>query len=233
MLQETPKELTLLLVRHGETAWNREGRLQGWRDVPLSPAGYEQARRLAFRLAALWHPDRSASAFIPGPPCAFYASDLNRVAETARLVAEAVAPLTAGNKPVQSLCELRERHFGEREGLTAEEARAKWGDAANYPETGETYAQVNERMETALQMLWDNYAALKTDTQTPASVLVAGHGGSLRLWLCRAAHLGPESVGRFHLDNTSLSLVTFTGASLTGSEGRILLCNDTAHLHTD
>ena len=222
-------------MRHGETAWNREGRLQGWRNVPLSPAGYEQARRLAFRLATLWHPDRSASAFIPGLPCAFYASDLSRATETARLVAEAVAPLT-GDRPVQivqGLPELRERHFGEREGLTAEEARAKWGNATNYPETGETYAQVNERMETTLQMLWDNYAALKTDRETQASVLVAGHGGSLRLWLCRAAHLGPESVGRFHLDNISLSVITFTGANLAESEGRILLCNDTAHLQTD
>ena len=227
------RKLTLLLVRHGETTWNKEGRLQGWQNVPLSPAGGKQAERLAARLARLWDAARAGNntGFVPGPPRAFYASDLDRAVDTARIIAEAVRGENTNAAPVHQLPGLRERHLGEREGLTAGEAQAKWGSLAPLDETGETYVQVNERMEAVLQNLWDTHAA--PEGESGKAVLAAGHGGSLRLWLCRAAHLEMEHVRRFHLDNTSLSVVTFTGADLAGSEGRILLCNDTAHLQAE
>ena len=93
---------TLLLVRHGETDWNAEGRLQGHTDRPLNDTGRRQARALADRLAG----DGVA---------AVYASDLSRARETAEIVAERLG-LPVGVDP-----DLRERDWGNWEGLTGAE----------------------------------------------------------------------------------------------------------------
>jgi probable phosphoglycerate mutase len=90
---------TLLLVRHGETDWNAEGRLQGHTDRPLSDDGRRQARQLAEELA-------------DEPLDAVYSSDLARARETAEIVAERLG-LPATLDP-----ELREKDWGTWEGLT-------------------------------------------------------------------------------------------------------------------
>lgn len=87
--------LDLWLVRHGATAWNVAGRLVGWSDVGLSPAGMEQARRLRPIL------DRIG-------PASAWSSDLRRAIDTARL---------AGLEP-RTDPRLREIHFGALEGRT-------------------------------------------------------------------------------------------------------------------
>jgi broad specificity phosphatase PhoE len=91
-----------LLVRHGETDWNAEGRLQGHTDRPLTPYGREQAKRLAERL------DGDTIA-------AVYASDLSRARETAEIVGERLG-LTVVIDP-----DLREKNWGTWEGLTGSE----------------------------------------------------------------------------------------------------------------
>jgi 2,3-bisphosphoglycerate-dependent phosphoglycerate mutase len=95
---------TLLFVRHGETDWNAEGRLQGHTDRPLNAYGREQAKALAARLAA----DGVA---------AIYASDLARARETAEIVGERLG------LPVVLDPDLREKNWGTWEGLTSEERR--------------------------------------------------------------------------------------------------------------
>lgn len=98
---------TLLLVRHGETDWNAEGRLQGHTDRPLSAYGREQARRLADEL--------DGDEFE-----AVYASDLARARETAEIVGERL------RLPVVLDPGLREKNWGSWEGLTpAERARVE------------------------------------------------------------------------------------------------------------
>jgi broad specificity phosphatase PhoE len=92
----------LILVRHGETDWNAEGRLQGHTDRPLSDYGREQARRLADDLA-----DEEFDAI--------YASDLARARETAEIVAERLG------LPVTLEPDLREKNWGTWEGLTSTE----------------------------------------------------------------------------------------------------------------
>src|SRR5206468_2330987 len=91
---------TLLLVRHGETDWNAEGRLQGHTDRPLSEFGRRQAERLATTLAA-------------EKLDAIYASDLARARETAEIVGEHL------RLPVVLDPDLRERDWGTWEGLTS------------------------------------------------------------------------------------------------------------------
>jgi len=81
-------------VRHGETLWNREGRLLGWTDLPLTPLGRAQARALRGLL----------------PPLPAYSSDLRRALETAALAGFAPKPTRA----------LREIHFGALEGASWE-----------------------------------------------------------------------------------------------------------------
>jgi hypothetical protein len=92
----------LLLVRHGETDWNAEGRLQGHTDRPLSDYGRDQARQLADDLAT--------EAFD-----VIYASDLARARETAEIVAERL------DVPVNVDPDLREKNWGTWEGLTSTE----------------------------------------------------------------------------------------------------------------
>ena len=93
---------TLLLVRHGETDWNAEGRLQGHTDRPLNEYGRRQARELAGRLA-----DEQVDAV--------YASDLARARETAEIVAGRLG------LPVAIDPDLREKNWGTWEGLTGDE----------------------------------------------------------------------------------------------------------------
>ncbi|HET9115994.1 MAG TPA: histidine phosphatase family protein [Gaiellaceae bacterium] len=92
----------LLLVRHGETDWNAEGRLQGHTDRPLSEYGRRQARRLAEEL-------------VDEPLDAIYASDLARARETAEIVGERLT------LPVMLDRDLREKDWGTWEGLTPAE----------------------------------------------------------------------------------------------------------------
>jgi len=93
---------TLLLVRHGETDWNFDGRLQGHTDRPLSDFGRRQARQLADELA-----DEELEAI--------YASDLARARETAEIVGERLGLATVLDP------DLREKDWGTWEGLTAVE----------------------------------------------------------------------------------------------------------------
>ncbi len=98
----------LFLFRHGETDWNREGRLQGRTDVPLNATGRAQAEALAEKLA----PERIECVL---------SSDLLRASMTAAIVAEACAV------PLFSDPGLRETQVGEAEGLLWEEAKARFG----------------------------------------------------------------------------------------------------------
>ncbi len=107
-------ETTILLVRHGETDWNRERRVQGHSDRPLNSTGMAQAEALVEELA-------------DEPIDAVYSSDLARAFDTAQGVASARA------LHVQPLPELREKNFGTWEGLTDTEIRARFPQASTGP----------------------------------------------------------------------------------------------------
>ncbi len=100
----------LILIRHGETVWNREHRMQGHSDSPLSDTGLRQAQLLAQRLKEIEF-------------TALYCSDSGRAHHTARSVAEAT-----GHELIVEP-RLRERHFGVFEGLTGPEIQAQHPDA--------------------------------------------------------------------------------------------------------
>jgi broad specificity phosphatase PhoE len=221
--------LTLLLARHGETPYNAENRYQGQRDVPLSETGRAQAIRLGARLGvacAAAHASAQAHPRFPGPPVAVYTSDLQRASETAALI---VTEMNAGaNAPPSPLLhflpDLRERDFGAWEGLTREEIGARFPGETE-PRDAESWPAVWERMNGALAFIYQSHHA-----GGDAVVLVVGHGGSLRAFLCHALGVGHEHVRRFRLDNASLSIIELWGDSVESGEGRVVLLNDTAHL---
>ena len=122
---------TLLLVRHGETDWNADGRLQGQTDRPLSDFGRRQARRLADELA-----DEELEAI--------YSSDLSRARETAEIVAERLG------LPVALDPDLREKDWGTWEGLTAVER-----DRVEF--AGESTEEHQERILRALRRIAERH----------------------------------------------------------------------------
>jgi broad specificity phosphatase PhoE len=151
---------TLLLVRHGETDWNRDGRWQGHSDTHLNDAGREQARRVAADL---------------GSVDVIYASDLTRARETAEIIAADLG------LDVRTDARLRERSFGAWEGLSMPEIEEQFGDAlarwrlgdgpgADDAEPFEAFAErVREFVEEVLARHPDE------------AVLVVSHGGSIRV----------------------------------------------------
>ena len=122
---------TLLLVRHGETDWNADGRLQGQTDRPLNDYGRGQARQLATELA-------------DGELEAIYSSDLSRARETAEIVGERLG------LPVALDSDLREKDWGTWEGLTAAER-----DRVGF--VGESTQAHQERMLRALRRIAERH----------------------------------------------------------------------------
>jgi broad specificity phosphatase PhoE len=122
---------TLLLVRHGETDWNADGRLQGHTDRPLSDYGRRQAQRLAEELEGEQLE-------------AIYSSDLSRARETAEIVGERLA------LPVELDPDLREKDWGNWEGLNAVER-----DRVEF--VGESTEAHQERMLGALRRIAERH----------------------------------------------------------------------------
>lgn len=142
----------IALVRHGETDWNRDGRLQGRSDVPLNDTGRRQAAELAPLLSG-------------GPWIVVLSSPLVRATETARILAAAAGLSTGAPVP-----DLVERGYGDAEGLTLAEAERRWPDGA-WPGLEDLDA-VAERGAAALERLADALA--------PADVAVVAHGALIR-----------------------------------------------------
>jgi broad specificity phosphatase PhoE len=142
---------TLLLARHGETDWNREGRWQGWADPPLNDTGRAQARRLADELRAL--------AFD-----AVYSSDLRRAFETAEILAE------PHGVPIVADPGLREIDVGSWSGLTRAEIGERFPDGER-PD-GETHEEHGGRVRTSVMRIARRHLG--------GRILLVGHGGTIR-----------------------------------------------------
>jgi broad specificity phosphatase PhoE len=142
---------TILLARHGETDWNREGRWQGWADPPLNDTGRAQAQALAEELRTI-------------PFDAVYSSDLQRARETAVIVA---AP---HGVPVVTDAGLREIDVGSWSGLTRGEIAARF-PGGERPD-GETRADHAERVLAAVERI--------ARDNTGHRILLVTHGGTMR-----------------------------------------------------
>jgi probable phosphoglycerate mutase len=158
----------LTLVRHGETDWNRARRIQGSTDIPLNETGRAQAREAAAALR-----DQLSTPAAPIAPIVV-ASDLSRARETAEIIAAALdlpAPVLYPG--------LRERAYGDAEGIEAADFIRRWGDwhTAEIP-GAEPWPHLRERgMRALAQVVRD---ARRTTAPAAASVIVVTHGALIR-----------------------------------------------------
>jgi probable phosphoglycerate mutase len=197
------------LVRHGQTDWNLEGRVQGHSDTPLNGEGRRQAGLLAARLQAV---EFSIA----------YSSDLGRAVETAEAV------LTRSRTDLNLLSGLREKSYGEIEGKTFRELEKDSPDLFKNllveddldfaPPGGESDLQMFHRVRETIEQIRDGL--LEND-----NVLIASHGGALRAAAMALLGLPENALWRFLLSNGSLSIVS------TYPRNAVLeLWNDTSHL---
>jgi len=185
--------LRLLLLRHGETAWNRERRYQGWTDTPLSAEGLVQAEAAARELKEI--------AF-----AAVYASPLRRARDTAAAIA-APHGLEVETDPA-----FKELGFGQWEGLTLDEARAS--DPALYegwartphlvsPPGGERLVQARDRVLGGLERLRAGHP--------DGVVCLVAHGIPVRMLILEALGLGLDRIWSLHSAPTGISELEFRG----------------------
>lgn len=197
----------VIAVRHGETDWNAELRIQGHTDIDLNRRGQWQAARLAAALRA-------------EELHAIYSSDLRRAHDTAYAVA------VAAELPVVRHVGLRERHFGRFEGLTFAEIEQRWPDDARRwrrrepdfaPGGGESLLDFSARCVASC-------AAVAGQHRGQAILLVA-HGGVLDCLYRAATRVALDAPRSWDLGNASLNRLLHTDAGFT-----LVGWNDAAHL---
>lgn len=191
-MHEHDKATRLLVIRHGETDWNLDTRIQGHTDIPLNAKGRWQAQRLGEALA-----DEGIHAI--------YSSDLQR----ARATADAIAQ--AAGVPLQIDAQLRERHFGQLEGKTPDEMAVqhpeelrRWRarEPSYGPQGGET-----------LQAFYDRSvgAAARLAAQHPGqTIALVAHGGVLDCFYRAANRLPLEQVRSWKVTNASVNRLLYS-----------------------
>lgn len=184
----------ICLVRHGETAWNAERRLQGHIDIPLNDIGLAQARATA---ASLTNQSFEAA----------YASDLLR----ARQTADAIAARCTLQPAIDA--RLRERHYGVFQALTYDEARARFPEDYQhfesrdpefvFPGGGESLRQFAARIHEALHDIATRHKG--------GTVLVVTHGGVLDVAHRLATGKPLETPRDFTIPNAALNWIERDG----------------------
>lgn len=206
----------LLLVRHGLTEWNRDGRFQGHLDPSLSAEGRAQAGLLAARLATV-PADR---------PRRIVSSPLLRALETAETIADAAELPRRSVAHDRGLMELGqgawEGHTHAELAATDAERYAAWRAATwdRTPPDGEPIEDATARVRVALER-----ALGASDGDGAWPLCLVGHGGSLRLAAGVLLDLEPAHAWALELDNASLSIL-----ERDGQGWRLVTWNDIGHL---
>jgi phosphoserine phosphatase len=198
----------VILVRHGQTAWNREERFRGQSDVPLNETGLAQAAMTARRIAAEWS------------PAAVYCSPLQRARQTAQAIAQ---PL---GLPVQPHPGLNDINFGLLQGFTVAEATERWPAVVRTwfntphlaePPEGEMLAEVSARAMASVNDL----VARHPD----GAIVLVGHLVLNRVILLGVTGLGLNRFWRIGQDTCAINVFEAEDGDFT-----LLALNDTCHL---
>lgn len=189
----------IVLIRHGETAWNQEGRVQGLTDTSLNDTGVRQAESLALALKE----ERLN---------AIYSSPLRRALDTARVIAE------QHGLQVQVEDDLREMDVGDMDGLTYKELRERYADfMKEWSENVSTLKMpggehISELQERAWQTIQDIVSK-----HPGATVAVVSHNFVIQSIICKALDLTLTNFRRLRQDLASMSVLEF------GERGPVLL----------
>lgn len=187
------------LVRHGQTEWSVAGKHTGRQDIPLTAEGEEQARKAGARLRSI-------------PFAAVWTSPLQRARKTCELAGFGAR--------AELLPDLMEWNYGDYEGLTSAEIRARrpgWHLFRDGCPGGEGLQDVVARVDRVVQRL----------KSAPGTVLVFAHGHLLRVLATRWAGISAENGSRFGLAPASISILGWDGAT---GEPLIDRWNDVSHL---
>ena len=203
--------MNLYILRHGETVFNLENRIQGHLDSPLTPLGVAQAEAAAGRLAGIRF-------------SAIFSSDSDRAYNTAQMIAQ------YHNQEIIKTCLLRERCFGILEGLTRSEIDEKYpimitkwrkNPLQTAPPEGEMPIDVIHRCQ---QFLYDTLAEYEQEE----NILVVAHGGTMRGLVLGALFKNPDMAWwpLLQFSNVGLSILEY------GNNVSLRLMNDTSHLES-
>ena len=198
--------MLLFLVRHAESTWNRQKKMQGRKDPPLSPYGRQEAMRLAKRFKGL----KFAAA---------YASPLRRAHETAQVIL---------GKRRKIACDegLVEIGLGEWEGRTVSQVKKVYGDAfarwAEMPSRvvipgGEDFKDFVARVKGTMRAIERKHR--------DGNVLLVCHGGVISTYATQILNLPPDDIWCLTVRNASLTIV-----DVVPGGHRIVTFNDTSHL---
>ena len=200
--------MQLILIRHGETLWNKEGRIQGISDIELSTAGIEQARLLALSLKE-------------HPIGAIHASPLKRALKTAEIINE------FHRKEIQTHQDLMEMDQGDFEGFSFKELMAqqkdflnKWiADPASVKmPNGESLTQLQERAWRAMERI----------IKKEENALVVAHNFTIAAIICRIRSISLNEFQSSCVGNASKTIVNFQKDGIF-----IETFNDRSHLPED
>ncbi len=195
-----------VIIRHGETMWNREHRIQGQKNSELSPVGERQVQATAERLRDVMC-DR------------LVASDLGRTLQTARPI------VAATGLAVETDQRLRERCFGVFEGMTREQIQVhdtqafeRWQtrDPAWAMQDGESLLRLSDRVRACLESI---------ASDTAGKVIIVTHGGVLDAMYRIAANLALDAPRTWQLLNSSINEI-----EIDAGRWRLLGWGDVSHL---
>jgi probable phosphoglycerate mutase len=198
----------IILVRHGQTEWNRVERFRGRADMPLNQIGLTQAEATGRRIAAEWH------------PATIYAGSLSRTMQTAEAIG-LCCNLTVKVEP-----RLIDIDYGEWQGLTPDEVRERWPEALstwyNSPHMaripgGETLDNLRVRAMSAVNELAANHL-----NQT---IVLVSHTVVNRIILLGVLGLGNERFWRLRQDTCAINVFEVEKDLCT-----LVTMNDTCHL---
>jgi broad specificity phosphatase PhoE len=198
----------IILVRHGQTEWNRAERFRGRADVPLNETGLAQAEATGRRVAAEWQ------------PVAVYSSPLSRAVKTAQAIA------VHFDLEVQAHLGLVDIDYGEWQGLTPDEAGVHWPEMvtawydaphkARIP-SGETLEELRARVLPVVRELATRHVG--------ETIVIVGHTVLNRIILLGALGLGNDRFWRLRQDTCAINVLEADGDDFT-----LVSLNDTCHL---
>lgn len=200
--------MKLHLVRHGETQWNKLGRFQGQKDIPLNSRGLAQAKETARAIAG-------------DGEIALYSSPLQRTMQ----VADEISSLA--NVPVVPVPGVKELNLGELEGVTGEEMRNLWPDvySAWNQDPGTLAMPKGESLSQLQNRAWQALLALEKDHSEDDVIVVVSHNFAIRTIIHKVLGL---PLSNFH--RLSLSLSSITTVEYTSRGRRLASYNSTGHL---
>ncbi len=204
------KKCLIILVRHGQTEWNRVERFRGRADIPLNETGLMQAEATGNRVAEEWK------------PTAIYSSPLSRSVRTAESIAKHFS------LPVQIYQGLADIDYGQWQGLTPEEARERWPELVvawyHKPQTvripgGESLEDLRARGMAAVKELSEKYAG--------SAIVLVGHTVINRIILLGILGLGNDRFWHIHQEPCAINVFESEEDDYT-----LILLNETCHLRS-